>query len=193
MMMQSNLDYILKNIHHLSEDDLSELYLHVKNRMVNAGEYYIEAGEFNEKLVYIKNGLIRVFHLFENGKETTVMFRWENSFLGNYDGIIFNRPSRFFYQALEATELLEIEYTVLDEYIHKNLNLSKVQNSVLLNMVGELLTRNEDFVLLNPEERYKKILEENSAIINRVQDKHLASLLGVTPVSLSRIKNRIFK
>ncbi|WP_419869766.1 Crp/Fnr family transcriptional regulator [Chryseobacterium sp. CT-SW4] len=191
--METVFAHILKDIEGLTLEDISGLSEHMKLRTVKVGENYIEEGDFDSKFFYIKKGLIRIFCLFENGEEKTVLFRWENSFMGNYDGIIFKKPSRFFYQAMEEVEILEMDYSVLESHLNKSLNLSNIRGNVMLGMIGDLLLRNENFILLSPEERYKRRLEENEAILNRVPSKYLASLLGVTPVSLSRIKKRIFK
>lgn len=119
------------------------------------------------------------------------MFRWEETFLGNYDAIVYGQPSRFYYEALEDTTILELSYSEVLNLIAGHPELAETERNVMMQILGELLQRNEDFVLLSPEERYKKQLTQNSAILNRVQDKHLASLLGVTPVSLSRLKKRM--
>ncbi|WP_292010378.1 Crp/Fnr family transcriptional regulator [Chryseobacterium sp.] len=191
--METFFAHILKNIEGLTLEEISGLSEYMNFRTIPAGENYIEEGDFDTKFFYIKKGLFRIFCLFENGEEKTILFRWESCFMGNYDGIIYKKPSRFFYQALEEVELLEMDYSVLESYLNKNLNLSNIRSNVMLSMIGDLLRRNENFILLNPEERYRRRLEENEAIINRVPSKYLASLLGVTPVSLSRIKKRIFK
>jgi DNA-directed RNA polymerase subunit F len=51
--------------------------------------------------------------------------------------------------------------------------------------------RVESFVFLSPEERYQKYVEDHPNIINRAPDKYIANILGITPVSLSRIRSRI--
>jgi hypothetical protein len=51
--------------------------------------------------------------------------------------------------------------------------------------------RIDSFVLLSPEERYKKYIKDFPGIVNRAPDKHIANVLGITPVSLSRIRKRI--
>lgn len=53
------------------------------------------------------------------------------------------------------------------------------------------MNRLEAFVLLSPEERYREIITSNPSLINRVPDKYLANIIGITPVSLSRIRKRL--
>lgn len=162
-------------------------------RVIDRKEYLLSFGDTADYLYFIVSGLLRVYHIDENGDEKTLMFRWEETFLGNYDAIAFGQPSRFYYEALENTTVLQLSYGALLQVISDYPALAITERSVMMQILGELLLRNEDFVLLSAEDRYRKQLEGNAAILNRVQDKHLASMLGVTPVSLSRLKKRMLK
>lgn len=73
----------------------------------------------------------------------------------------------------------------------KNPEYEPLRNFVLMSMLSGTLEMIEDFVLFNPEERYIKLISEKFDIVNRVPDKYIASMLGITPVSLSRIRKRI--
>ncbi len=160
-------------------------------RHLSAGSIYIREGADTQKLAYISKGLIRVYKLKENGDEATLMLRWENQFIASHDSIILNQPSRFIYQALEDTDLLELDYSKTLPLMDHNPRLSSSRNSFLLHMLAEALDRVESFVLLSPEERYLQLLHNKPDILNRVPNKYLATLLGITPVSLSRIRKRI--
>lgn len=160
-------------------------------RQLVAGSIYIAKGAATQKLAYIKKGLIRVYRLKENGDEITLMLRWENQFIASHDSIILNQPSRFVYQVLEDTELMELDYSKALPLLDHNPRLSSSRNSFLLHMLAEALDRVESFVLLSPEERYLQLVHDKPDIVNRVPSKYLATLLGITPVSLSRIRKRI--
>jgi Mn-dependent DtxR family transcriptional regulator len=58
-------------------------------------------------------------------------------------------------------------------------------------MLAESMVRVESFILLTPEERYLKLIRDKHDIVQRVHDKYIATFLGITPVSLSRIRKRI--
>ena len=63
--------------------------------------------------------------------------------------------------------------------------------NILRKMIFKVKERLETFVLLNPEERYLKFIKDFPDLTNRVPDKYIANVLGITPVSLSRIRKRI--
>jgi CRP-like cAMP-binding protein len=173
--------------------DVAELFSKSSARILQSGEIYINRHENNKLLAYIEKGIIRAYTHKDNGYEATLLLRWENQFIGSHDSILLNQPSNFIYQALEETHILEIDYCEVEQIMTENPKYELVRNHVLMSMLSASLKMIEDFILLNPEERYKKLLLEKFDIVNRVPDKHIASMLGITPVSLSRIRRRMTK
>lgn len=174
--------------------DLKDIYdivnmAHIKK--LAAGDIYIQQGATHQKLGYIRKGLIRAFCLKENGDDFTLLLQWEGKFIASHDTIIHQRPSRFIYQALEDTVLMEMDYGKAQSILNNNPRLSSTQATFLRSMLAETMDRVESFILLSPEERYQQLVREKADIVNRVPDKYLATLLGITPVSLSRIRKRI--
>jgi CRP-like cAMP-binding protein len=191
MLSPEEIQFYLSTFKELSLSDLIELFKMAHNRHIPAGSIYIDEGDNSGKLAYIKKGLVRAYQLKPNGDDVTLLIRWENQFIASHDNIILNRPSRFIYQALEDTVLMELDYRRIQSIIDNNPKLSSHRNSFILRMLAESMERVESFVLLTPEERYLQLLKEKPDIYNRVPNKYLSTLLGITPVSLSRIRKRI--
>jgi CRP-like cAMP-binding protein len=191
MLNQEEINFYLSIFKGLELKDMYDLFKLAHTRKIAAGEVYIHEQSAYQKLAYIKKGLIRAYYLKVNGDEITLMLRWENQFIASHDTIIFNKPSRFIYQALEDTVVMEIDYGKAQHILDNNPKLSATRNNFILNMLAESMNRVESFVLLNPEERYLQLVHEKPDIVNRVPNKFLATLLGITPVSLSRIRKRI--
>jgi CRP-like cAMP-binding protein len=192
-MEETSREYLLRNIPELTKEDLELLAPDIALKKVNSGDIYIQPGENNRKVYFLKTGIVRIFYLMDNGTEKTILFHNRKSFFGNYDGIIFGKPSKYFYQSIGDTEVFEITYDSIYKNSQKSITLNNLRGNIFLVMIGIFLKNIEDFVLLNPEERYQKHLEENADVLKKVPSKYVASLLGITPVSLSRIKKRIFK
>ncbi|WP_374949898.1 Crp/Fnr family transcriptional regulator [Mucilaginibacter sp.] len=190
MSDQEAAHFYMRLFTHLEPADIAALVGITRTRQLAAGEVYIAAGSESPKLAFIKQGLIRVYYLKPNGDDLTLMVRWENQIFASIDQILYQRPNRFTYQAVENTSLLEMDYRKAEQIIDKNIALSVMRHSLLLHMLGEAMARVEDFILLSAEERYLKLMAELPGLYNRVPDKHLATLLGITPVSLSRIRRR---
>jgi CRP-like cAMP-binding protein len=191
MLSPDDIQFYLGIFKGLSLTDLYELFKMAQAKRIPAGGIYIEEGATSKKLGFIRKGLVRAYRIKDNGDDVTLMLRWENQFIASHDTVILNQPSRFTYQALEDTTLMELDYCRMEKILDNNPKLSSYRNVILLRMLSEALERMESFVLLTPEERYLHLLIEKPNIFNRVPNKYLATLLGITPVSLSRIRKRI--
>jgi len=191
MLSPGDISFYLSAFKGLDLKDVYDIYKLSKTRTLAAGDIYIDLGSVHEKLAYIKKGLIRAYHLQPNGEDITLLLRWENQFIASHDNIILQQPSRFVYHALEDTVILEFDYSKAQQLLDNNPRLSATRSSFLLTMLADSMERVEGFVLLSPLERYLQLVKEKPDIINRVPDKYLATLLGITPVSLSRIRKRI--
>jgi CRP-like cAMP-binding protein len=191
MLTPEDIQFYLGIFKGLSLADLYELFNMAQVKRIPAGGVYIEHGAASKKLGFIRKGLIRAYCIKDNGDDVTLMLRWENQFIASHDTVILNQPSRFTYQALEDTTLMELDYSRMEKILDSNPKLSSYRNVILMRMLSEALERMESFVLFTPEERYVRLLTEKPNIFNRVPNKYLATLLGITPVSLSRIRKRI--
>ena len=191
MLSQEDISFYLSVFKGLDLKDMYDLFKLSSTKKIKAGETYIDEGDIGQKLAYIKKGLIRAYHLKPNGDDITLILRWENQFIASHDAIIFKQPSRFNYQALEDTVVMEVDYAKAQPLLDNNPRLSATTKGVLQHMLAESMKRVESFVLLTPEERYLQLVQEKPDIVNRVPNKYLATLLGITPVSLSRIRKRI--
>lgn len=192
-MNAESKEYLLKNVLGLTKEDLELLSPDITLKKVESGTIFIEPEVNNRKVYFVKNGIVRIYYLMDNGTEKTVLFHTKKSFFGNYDGIIYSKPSRYFYQSIGETEVFELTYDSIYINSQKSITLNNLRGNMFLAMLGIFLKNIEDFVLLNPEEHYQKHLEDNAEVLKKVPSKYVASLLGITPVSLSRIKKRLFK
>jgi len=174
----------------LKDDDLS-IIQESSHQKFNAYEFLVKEGDERPQLFFILKGLVRVFYIKDDGKEITHTIRWEMQFVGSNDILFYQRPSRFYIQALEPTEVLVSDYSNVVKQIENRPNLLMVKSSILEEMLKMSLQRVESFTLLSPEERYLELIEKKPDLINRISDKYLANMLGITPVSFSRIKRRI--
>lgn len=175
----------------LSLSDVQVLFKSAKTKSYDSGEYLIQQGETKKDVFFIRKGLVRAYKVNDKGDEITMFIRWENKIIASPDVILFNEPSRFFFQTLEPTEVFYMDYDVLQSIISKNPKLESNRKFILQNVLKEALQRIDSFVLLTPEERYLDFIKEKPDIVNRVPNKFIANILGITPVSLSRIRKRI--
>jgi CRP-like cAMP-binding protein len=172
--------------------DTAPLFAMTTPVSLETNEAYIREGESSRRLAFIEHGVIRAYTIKENGDEATLLLRWEGQFIASHDTIINRQPSRFIYRALEPVKLLQIDYGVLEEILKTHPEYEPLRNFFLMKMLAESLKMLESFVTQSPEERYRELLSERFDLVNRVPDKYIASMLGITPVSLSRIRKRMY-
>jgi len=175
----------------LNLGDIQILLRSAKRKIVERGEHFIEEGCTRKEIYFVSKGLVRSFKLNSQGEEITTSLWWENQVVGTYDMILFNQPSRFYYQSIERTEFFCIDYEQLQHIISKNHKLEAHRKLILHEILRQSVKRLDSFLLLSPEERYVEFVEDNPKLISRIPDKYIANILGITPVSLSRIRKRL--
>ena len=146
---------------------------------------------FLQQVFLCKKRLIIGFYTDSDGEEKTIFFRWEKEFGADPESFFNHKPSKLTWSAMEETEILEMNFQKFEELSKRNVGLLKLRiltNNKLLNRMYERL---ESFILYSPEERFQHLLETHPDLCERIPDKYLASFLGITPVSLSRIKKRL--
>ncbi|MEM7102757.1 MAG: Crp/Fnr family transcriptional regulator [Bacteroidota bacterium] len=175
----------------LSLSDVQVLIKAASRRSYPAGEYIIQEGSIKAEVFFIRTGLVRAFAVNDKGDEITTALRIEHQLFVSPNIVLFNRPSRFYFQALEDTDVFCIDYNLMQTIIDNNPKLESNRKFIFQNIMRQALLRIDSFVMLNPEERYLDFIKNNPDLVNRVPDKYIANVLGITPVSLSRIRKRI--
>jgi len=187
----TSLLQLLAELTGLLPADATPLFAMARPVKLDAGEGYIREGDTTKRFAFIERGIVRAYTTKPNGDEATLFLRWDGQLIASHDTIIHNRPARFIYRALEPTQLLEMDYDVLEGILREHPEYEPLRNHFLLRMLAEALQGIEAFVLYTPQERYEQLVANRQDIVNRVPDKYIASTLGITPVSLSRIRRRI--
>ncbi len=170
------------------------LFRKVKIKSIPKGEIILPKKSTRKELYFIRKGLVRSFLINDKGDEITFQLYSETQTFTNIHAILLNEASKFSYQAIENTKVYCINYDEFRKATSTNKELFELSRTFIgKKMIKQAFLRTESFVFLNPEERYKKFIKDNPKLANRVPDMYLANVLGITPVSLSRIRKRIVK
>ena len=157
----------------------------------NKREFLFTPGSTSNEVFFITKGLVRAFTINEKLEEITIALYPENSFVVNVDQFLFDEASNYYYEAYEKTKTLSIDYCIANKIVDNHPILAKNKQQVFRKFLRSMFRRIESFVLYSPEERYIRYTEMFPYITNRVPDKYIANILGITPVSLSRIRKRL--
>ena len=150
----------------------------------------IREGEVATRLYFITKGLLRIFYTKEDAEITGFIFS-EGLFAGCYESFLLRSKSNQTLEALEDCRLLVIDHaalqTLYDEVPKLHIVTRMIAEQRFIN--GQRILSSH--LLDNPEERYRKFADQYADLLLRVPQHIIASFLGITPVSLSRIRNRI--
>lgn len=190
--MDKTIINTFKQITGFTDSELDVILQYFKEKNYKKKTVIIETGEVADEVFFVVKGCIRLY-CWKDGQELSTYFFTENMFAGTYDSFISRKPTLIAMETLEDTTVLALSHQSLEtlfevfpkmnEFIRKSIE----QRFVVLH---ELFT---SYLLNSPEERYVKLLCENPDLLNRIPQHLIASFLGVTPVSLSRIRNRVAK
>lgn len=149
--------------------------------------------EYNYNYYLIVEGIIHQYFVDSNGEKRTFHFAPEGIIIADLDTLGMGVPSKLVNQAMEKTALFKFDSREYEKYVKANQRLFKLKYILTEKSIFDLYQRLKFLLIMSPEERYEFLLERDSQLIQRLPQKYLAHLIGVTPVSLSRIKSRLIK
>ncbi|HOU46414.1 MAG TPA: Crp/Fnr family transcriptional regulator [Chitinophagales bacterium] len=161
-------------------------------KSLKKGENFITANQVNTKIAFILKGGFRFFYE-KNDNEITCLLGFENNLIGSFESNILKQPCTQTIQAIEESELFVIDYKDLEKLYDKSPKFERVGRIILEYYLAYLQQRVTSYLLDTPEQRYVRLINETPNLLNRVPLQYIASYIGVTPVSLSRIRKRILK
>ncbi len=154
------------------------------------GDFFVEEAKVSRHLAFVETGLFQYYSL-ANGEEVTTYVVGEGGFLASLVSFLKQTPSRENIRCLAAGALWVIHYETLRRLLEEVPGFKDFYIGVLEWQIGCIDNSRFDFILLTAEERYEKMLREEPHLLQQIPLQLLASILGVTPRHLSRIRKNI--
>ncbi|HVN59128.1 MAG TPA: Crp/Fnr family transcriptional regulator [Bacteroidales bacterium] len=180
----------LKDIERYSYSLKKELNTLFELKEISKGDHLFRQGDFCRHLYYIKKGLVRIYYYSDKGKEITEWFSSEDSIITAVDSFYLNKPTRNNCEALEDIIVYVITYSQL-EAILNNKEGAEVIFYILYEVAQKMADLLDSVKTRSAEERYKSLISKNPLILQRVPLGQIASYLGITQETLSRIRGKI--
>lgn len=181
----------LKNIAPITDKEFADTISFFTKLNLQKGDYFVKQDKVCQHIAFIVKGTLRTFYINNKAEETTSCFCNENNFTTSYKSFILQQPSNLSIQAIEKTELLVIDYN----------NLQKLyMSSSIWQTIGRIVAEQEYIVMekyasvLNNEsakEKYLRLLKEQPNVLQKAKVEDIASYLGITRRTLSRIRKEI--
>ena len=189
--MYKQLEKYFKSRTEIDDKTLSYIYPYFKFRKTKRNEFLLKEGEICNNFYFVNKGCIRLFNINKEGEEATRYFHFEDSLGTALSSLINQQPSFEFMQTIEPSELLVINR---EDYFH----LANIvpQFGFIYRQILELAyiksqERIYCFQGLDAVEKVRWVLTNQTKLLTRLSNKMVASYLGLTPQTLSRLKSKI--
>jgi CRP-like cAMP-binding protein len=185
----SVLQQHIQNYFDVNAEQLDIIARSFQFRQVAKGDYLLKEGRLCSQLSFIQNGLIRIYAQ-KGEKEVTQWISSAGYFVTDLASFIFNTPARWNLQALTDCELYTIDkqaYINLGESIPEWHKLEKLFIAKCFIILEE---RVNSHLFMTAEERFQQLLSLQPDLFNQVPLQYLASMLGMTPETMSRLRKR---
>jgi CRP-like cAMP-binding protein len=170
---------------------LEEIVEKFKIRSIKKNEYLLREGDTCTDLVFVRKGCLRLYYLKED-MEISVWFTFAQSSAIEIYSFISGNPSNYFMQAIEDTEILYLSKKELYKLYRQHPEMQEMMRNfwedVILNLIDRFTALQKD----SAEKRYRDLLKK-PVFLQTIPQKYLASFIGVTPTSLSRIRKKIIR
>jgi len=153
--------------------------------------YLLGAGQVARQVAFVLEGVIRICYYDNKGNEITRNFIDEHRLATDLRGLEYGLASSEYLQAVTDCRLLVFAKRDWDELAHTIVGWNDMLNRITAQHLREKLARISPMVTQDATTRYRKFLENYPPLANRIPLAHLASFLGITSSSLSRIRKNI--
>jgi CRP-like cAMP-binding protein len=185
----NELEQYIRTTFAVTQDDLEAISNKFTMAEIPKGDYFLKEGKLSDRLGFIRSGLMRIF-ASAGDKEVTQWISSKGYFVTDLSSFVFNTPARRNIQAITDCEVYTIErdqYKSLEKIIPRWAEIDKL-------FIARCFIIMEDRIFnhlhMTAEERYNQLFEQQPALFNQVPLHYLASMLGMTPETLSRIRKK---
>lgn len=165
--------------------EMAELF---EAKTIAKGHLFLKAGMVSDEYLFMETGFMRAFTFDYNGDEATTNFYRANSLVFEPASFFTRTPSKESIQALTACSGYFIRFEQLNQLFHSMSAFREFGRGVLINGFAALKQRTLSLINETAETRYQHLLQHNSEIFQHAPLKQIASYLGITDTSLSRIR-----
>ena len=162
-------------------------YLYEK---LERGAKIITAGKKCNRVYFLGKGYVKQVAETEHAQRVIYIYT-DNHFFTDLTAFLHSQISKYHFICLTDVEVFSISKDILDGIGKNSLNLEKCRRVVMENICVELLEYLESFYFLTPEQRFNQLITKNAQLFQLLPNKDIASIIGIQPESLSRLRKRI--
>ena len=192
-MVTENFSKYIQQLFGIQDQQVSVCENLIKLKKVPKGRVLVRAGEINKELYFVEQGLLRQYFTDKNGKEHVLYFAPENWLLGDRNSSYFSVPTDFTIEAVEDTVVVILEPEFFINLSKEYKDAIEKSEFLLHRHIRQLQKRVSQLLGATTEERYLDFITTYPNLMMRVPQWMIASYLGITPESLSRVRRELAK
>jgi len=175
----------------VTEEALDELLPQLHEKTVGKGETIMAMGDVCQHSFFVESGLLRSFTIDAQGREHILQFAPETWIISDRSSVFFNEPSELFIDAIEDTKMILIDEQFICTASELSRDFARHNELALQNHIRHLQSRINLLLSANAEQRYLSFIRLYPDLTLRVPQWMIASYLGITPESLSRVRKNL--
>lgn len=181
---------ILESLSRLSSKTKNQLQEYISIKNVPKGDFILRHGQICNHIYFLSKGFARIFY-FKNEKEITEYFAGEKQFCFSITSFFQDTPSYLVIEAIEDCEVILLHKKGLEKLQKTNLEVAGLLISFLSRSLILSQKRMESIQFSTAKQRYQQLINEHPEVLNKIPLQHIASFLGITQETLSRIRAQI--
>ena len=187
--MTEELKQFIANYVSLSSEEQDGITGRFSRKVVKKNDYLLREGQVCKDVIFVQKGCLRLYNVSKD-IETSVWFSFEHTSAIEIASFISGQPTSYFIQVIEDSEVLFLPKVELNKLYQTYPKMQEMMKNFLEDVVLNLITRFTSLQRDSAEQRYIDLLNKPD-YLQKIPQKYLASFIGVTPTSLSRIRRKI--
>ena len=148
-------------------------------------------GSIEKYLYLVTEGVQRVYHISDSGKESTIVFTYAPSFGGVLDSFLLQQPSSYYYETLTPSVFYRMNAKDLEDLRNTHGEIDRfLSQGLALNLSG-VIARMTELQSATSEEKFRNLLKRSPHILQLIPHKYIANYIGVDPTNFSKLINQV--